>query len=67
MAKKLIEEESHFPFYEVWIDDETGIYETVHRDYSMKSYLNKSSEEFYQDSKEMKYIDEETTFEEFIK
>lgn len=68
MAKRLIKEQSHLPFYEVWVDDETGTYETIHRDYSMENYsLHKSLRELYQYSKEMRYIDESTTFEEFVK
>lgn len=68
MAKRLVKEQSHLPFHEEWIDDETETYETIHRDCSREHYsLHKSSRELYQYSKEMGYIDESVTFEEFIK
>lgn len=67
MTKRLEKEQSHLPFFEIWVDDETGVYETIHRDYSKENFLHKSSKELYQYSLEMGYIDESTTFEEFIK
>lgn len=31
MAKILLKEENSLPYYEVWLDTETGAYETIHR------------------------------------